>query len=125
MALTQEVEEFYAARGLHINKLIARRPDGVSPAQIKEAAERVHYTLKHGKKVKPINIARVIKRAAKRVSGAEFAKDEQLLRKYKEIILEKEEKIKLLDRKVFHYSAIWFFITMVTAYVFYSLGQTI
>ena len=46
--MKKKIEEFYSSKGLHINKLIKRRPRGITPGQVKAAAERYFHKYQDG-----------------------------------------------------------------------------
>lgn len=94
--MKKEIIDFYADKGLHISKMINRRPCGVSPEQIEEGAELIYYDIQSGRQLKNIQIASEVFRTAKNVTGEKYAQEKALLENSKEIIQELEKQIKFL-----------------------------
>lgn len=95
--MKKEIIDFYADKGLHISKMINRRPYDVSPEQIEAAAELVYYDIQNGHELKNIQIASEVFRVAKDINGEKYAQEKALLEEAKKII--SNLKIKLNESK--------------------------
>jgi len=71
--MKQEIINFYAKKGLHIEKLIQKRDPGITPDQIKVAAAKVYYEIKNGLKLKPRMIGHRVHRLSKMVDVEKIA----------------------------------------------------
>ena len=94
--MKKEIIEFYASRGKHITKLIARRPAGITPEQIEAGAVKVYNDIQDGLEVKPIRLAGVVKEAARMVEHEQYVNDRKLIDEAKEILADKDGKFKRL-----------------------------
>jgi hypothetical protein len=94
--MKKEVIKFYAGKGLHIPKLIARRPLNLTPEQIEAAAVEVYNEIQTGLEIKTIKIAGRVKEVARNIDARQYAEDRKLIDEAKEVIAEKDEKIKRL-----------------------------
>ena len=83
--MKKKILEFYAEQGLHIPKLIHRRPRGTTPEQIEQAAETYYKKLQGGyKPAKNLLIAHEIGELAKGIDATRYVKDKELLAQTKE-----------------------------------------
>jgi len=84
--MKQKIIKFYADKGLHIPKLIARRRDNVTPEQIEQAAETYYYKLQGGyKPAKNLLIASEVGELARGIDAKRYVKDKELLERTKEV----------------------------------------
>ena len=84
--MRRAIIDFYADMGLHIPKLIHRRPRGVTPEQIEQAAETYYKKLQGGyKPAKNLLIAHEIGELAKGIDARRYVKDKELLARTKEV----------------------------------------
>lgn len=94
--MKKEIIKFYADKALHIPKMIARRPAGISPEQIEAAAVEVYQQVQDGFKVKTIRLAGHVKEVARKIDASQYIEDRKLIDEAKEIIAEKDRKFKRL-----------------------------
>lgn len=94
--MKKEIVNFYAEKGLHISKMINRRPSDISPEQIEAAAELVYKDIQDGRELKNIQIASEVFRIAKDINGEKYAQEKALFEDSKIIIRDLTRKNKRL-----------------------------
>ena len=67
--MNKEIIEFYESKNLHLSKMIDRRPAGITPEQVRGAAEKVYREIKEGRQIKDIRIAWEVWAAAKQINA--------------------------------------------------------
>lgn len=80
--MNQEILDFYADKNLHINKMIDRRPQGLTPEQVKAAASVIYDKLQEKPdSIKCVQIAHEVFRCAKKMKNTEkFIEDKKVIK---------------------------------------------
>lgn len=55
-----KVRDFYAEKGLHVEKILAKRPEGISEEQCLQSAMDLYHAIRVGFRIKDISMARRI-----------------------------------------------------------------
>lgn len=96
--MKKEIIDFYADKGLHISKIINRRPYDVSPEQIEAAADLVYHDIQNGRQLKNIQIASEVFRVAKDINGEKYAQEKAIVEDAKTIIDDLKNQLEELTR---------------------------
>lgn len=94
--MKKAIIKFYESKALHISKLIARRPENLTPEQIEAAAVAVYDEIMDGLEIKTIRIFGHIKEVARDIDARQYVEDRKLIDDAKEIIAIKDEKFERL-----------------------------
>lgn len=96
--MKKEIVDFYANKGLHISKMINRRPMDIAPEQIEAAAELVYKDIQAGRQLKNIQIASEVFRVAKDINGEKYAQEKAIVEDANKIIDELKRHIEELTK---------------------------
>lgn len=70
--MIDKVRAFYAEKGLHVEKIIGKRPEEVSEAQCLQAAVDLYHAISAGFQIKDISMARRIWKDARSANPSEI-----------------------------------------------------
>ena len=90
--MNTKIKQFYADKGLHINKLIKRRPRGIKPGQVLAGAERYYYKYQNGyRPEKELFTALEVWSLAEEIDYEEYTERDKLIDKTEQIAQENRD----------------------------------
>lgn len=88
-----EIIKFYADKGLHISKMINRRPPDIGPEHIEAACDLLYTDIQGGAIYKDIAIVPAVFRLAKDINGEAYAQAHKVFRNHEKIIISLKKEL--------------------------------